>query len=40
MSTHVEGENRHQSVPIPDFLDHYMTGDSAVRVIDVFVENS
>jgi len=39
MSGFIEGENRHQSVLFPESLDDYIAEDSAVRVIDVFVDD-
>jgi len=39
MSGFIEGENRHQSVLFPESLDEYIAEDSAVRVIDVFVDD-
>jgi len=39
MSGFIEGENRHQSVLFPESLDGYIAEDSAVRVIDVFIDN-
>jgi hypothetical protein len=39
MSGFIEGENCHQLVGFPEFLDEYNTEDSAVRVNDVFIDN-
>jgi transposase len=39
MSGFIEGENRHQSVLFPERLDDYIGEDSAVRVIDVFIDD-
>ncbi len=39
MSGFIEGENRHQSVLFPESLDDYIAEDSAVRVIDVFIDD-
>ncbi len=39
MSGFIEGENRHQSVLFPESLDEYIAEDSAVRVIDVFIDD-
>jgi len=38
MSGFIEGENRHQATLFPERLDDYIAEDSAVRVIDVFVD--
>jgi transposase len=38
MSGFIEGENRHQSTLIPKRVDDYVEEDSAVRVIDVFID--
>jgi len=35
----IEGENRHQSTLFPERLDDYIAEDSAVRVIDVFIDD-
>jgi len=39
MSGFIEGENRHQSVLFPESLGDYAAEDSAVRVIDVFIDD-
>ncbi len=39
MSGFIEGENRHQATLFPERLDDYIAEDSAVRVIDVFVDD-
>ncbi len=39
MSGFIEGENRRQSVLFPESLDEYIAEDSAVRVIDVFIDD-
>ena len=39
MSGFIEGENRHQSVLFPESLDDYIAEDSAVWVIDVFIDD-
>ena len=39
MSGFVEGENRHQATLFPERLDEYVAEDSAVRVIDVFIDD-
>ena len=38
MTDFIEGENRYQSMLFPERLDDYVGEDSAVRVIDVFVD--
>ncbi len=38
MSRFIEGEDRHQATLFPERLDDYITEDSAVRVIDVFID--
>lgn len=38
MSGFIEGENRYQSTLFPERLDDYVTEDSPVRVIDVFLD--
>ena len=38
MSGFIEGEDRHQATLFPERIDDYITEDSAVRVIDVFVD--
>jgi transposase len=38
MSGFIEGEDRSQATPFPERIDDYITEDSAVRVIDVFVD--
>lgn len=38
MSGFIEGENRYQSTLFPEYLDDYVAEDSAVRVIDVFID--
>jgi transposase len=38
MSGFIEGEDRHQATLFPESLDEYIGEDSAVRVIDVFVD--
>jgi transposase len=39
MSGFIEGENRHQATLFPERLDDYIAEDSAVRVIDVFIDD-
>ena len=39
MSGFVEGEDRHQATLFPERLDDYVAEDSAVRVIDVFIDD-
>jgi transposase len=39
MSGFIEGEDRHQATLFPESLDEYIGEDSAVRVIDVFVDD-
>ena len=39
MSGFIEGEDRHQATLFPERLDDYVAEDSAVRVIDVFVDD-
>ena len=39
MGRFVEGEDRSQSTLLPERLDDYVTEDSPVRVVDVFVDN-
>ena len=39
MSGFIEGEDRHQATLFPESLDEYIAEDSAVRVIDVFVDD-
>lgn len=39
MSRFVEGEDRHQATLVPERLDDYIAEDSAVRVIDVFIDD-
>ncbi|MDH3693910.1 MAG: IS1182 family transposase [Gammaproteobacteria bacterium] len=40
MSGFIEGENRNQATLFPERLDDYIGEDSAVRVIDVFIDES
>ena len=39
MSGFVEGEDRYQATLFPDRLDDYIAEDSAVRAIDVFIDD-
>ena len=39
MSSFIEGEDRYQATLFPESLDEYIAEDSAVRVIDVFVDD-
>lgn len=39
MSRFIEGEDRHQATLFPERLDDYIAEDSAVRVIDVFIDD-
>jgi transposase len=39
LSGFIEGENRHQATLFPERLDDYIAEDSAVRVIDVFIDD-
>ena len=39
MSGFIEGEDRHQATLFPERLDDYIDEDSAVRVIDVFIDD-
>ena len=39
MSGFIEGEDRHQAALFPERLDDYIAEDSAVRVIDVFIDD-
>jgi transposase len=39
MSGFIEGEDRHQATLFPERLDDYIAEDSAVRVIDVFIDD-
>ena len=39
MSGFIQGEDRHQATLFPESLDEYVAEDSAVRVIDVFVDD-
>jgi transposase len=39
MSGFIEGEDRHQATLFPEGLDDYIAEDSAVRVIDVFIDD-
>jgi transposase len=39
MSGFIEGENRHQATLFPERLDDYIAEDSAVRVIDIFIDD-
>lgn len=38
MSGFIEGENRYQATLFPERLDDFIDEDSAVRVVDVFVD--
>ena len=38
MKRFVEGEERRQSLLLPDSLDHYVTEDNPVRVVEVFID--
>ena len=38
MKRFVEGEDRRQSLLLPDSLDDYVTQDNPVRVVEVFIE--
>jgi transposase len=38
MGRFVEGEDRHQGVLLPEYLDDYVSDENPVRVIDVFVD--
>jgi hypothetical protein len=39
MSGFIQGEDRSQATLFPERLDDYVAGDSAVRVIDVFIDD-
>ena len=39
MSGFIKGEDRHQATLFPERLDDYIAEDSAVRVIDVFLDD-
>ena len=39
MSGFIKGEDRHQATMFPERLDDYIAEDSAVRVIDVFLDD-
>ena len=39
MSDFIKGEDRHQATLFPERLDDYIAEDSAVRVIDVFLDD-
>jgi transposase len=39
MSGFIEGESRHQATMFPERLDDYVAEDSAVRVVDVFIDD-
>ena len=39
MSGFIEGESRHQATLFPERLDDYVAEDSAVRVVDVFIDD-
>ena len=39
MSGFIEGEDRHQATLFPERLDDYIAEESAVRVIDVFIDD-
>jgi transposase len=39
MSGFIEGESRHQATMFPERLDDYVADDSAVRVVDVFIDD-
>jgi transposase len=39
MSSFIAGEDRHQATLFPESLDEYIAEDSAVRVIDVFIDD-
>ena len=39
MSGFIAGESRHQATMFPERLDDYVTEDSAVRVVDVFIDD-
>src|ERR1700722_7880604 len=38
MGRFVEGEDRHQGILLPEYLDEYVSEENPVRVIDVFVD--
>ncbi len=38
MTHHIKGQSRHQSTLFPEVIDNFVTKDSPVRVIDVFVD--
>ena len=38
MSGFIEGEDRHQATLFRESLDEYIAADSAVRLIDVFID--
>ena len=40
MTDFIQGENRYQSTLFPERLDEYIAEDSAVRVIDVFIDET
>src|SRR3984957_949752 len=40
MGRFVEGEDRHQGILLPEYLDEYVSEENPVRVIDVFVDES
>ena len=39
MSGFIEGEDRNQATMFPERLDDYVTEDSPVRVVDVFIDD-
>ena len=39
MSSYIEGEDRPQATLFPGRLDDYIAEDSAVRVVDVFIDD-
>ena len=39
MSGFTDGEDRQQAILFPESLDEYIAEDSAVRVIDVFIDD-
>ena len=38
MKRFVEGEDRRQTLLLPEYLEDYVSGENPVRVIDVFVD--
>ena len=39
MSSHIKGQNRHQTTLFPESLEDFISDDNSVRAIDIFVDS-